>query len=88
MFAGPGRGAVFAGRGEAAPATLLRRAGTQEGQQGCVPIWTPDQQRTAEPVLGPREARTRVRCAAFGERSRYEIKPTQWPGDIRRRLRA
>src|SRR5258708_36376330 len=26
----------------------------------------PDQQRTAQPVLGPRVARTRVRCAASG----------------------
>src|SRR4051812_30487538 len=36
-------------------------SGTAPAQQRTAP-------RRAEPVLGPREARTRVRCAASGER--------------------
>src|SRR5947207_7672654 len=61
----PGRGAAFSRRCEASSGTMHRRAGTQGG---AGPQWTPDQQRTAEPVLGRRAARTRVRWAASGAR--------------------
>jgi len=40
--------------------------------------WTPDQQRTAEPVLWPRGARTRVRCAASGARISHREQAATW----------
>src|SRR5437667_4337620 len=40
-----------------ASSALLRRAGSQSPY---TTTWAPDQQRTTEPVLGPRTARTRV----------------------------
>src|SRR3954451_10280099 len=51
----------------------LRRAGTPVKQAS----WTSALQRTAsrraEPVLGPRKARTRVRCAASGARRASQL---------------
>jgi len=44
------------------PLTVHRRAGIQCGLDDR---WTPDQQRTTEPVLGPRETRTRVQGGAL-----------------------